>query len=350
LASLNGRLDTLGLHRTEQSNKLYSNVTEKLYGEGSCKDSIRKRPRKKFITQKLVLALIDVAKENGDIEWIQRYWNTWHCQNELTTHNGRGYGYFCKNRYCLVCVSIRKADMINRYLPIINTWSQPHFLTLTVKSQKRWNLVKWMEGMKKAMTLILDRCRKRHQRGKGPKLIGMYSLECNFNPIDKWYNPHFHILTENREIANIIKREWCELWNRGPKVMALPYLQTIRKVKETEKDIIETIKYGAKIFTDPEMKKKKGNTKKKDHKIYAAGLHEIYKAMDGRHLFRKFGFKLSQSGNKAPKEEYATDYQKWVYDPKLADYVNSETGQIMTNYIPNGELDLIINNIDTDLN
>ena len=110
-----------------------------------------------------------------------------------------------------------------------------------------------------AFDIIRRRCYKRFKRGKGPKLVGIRSLECNFNPKSKTYNSHFHILCASKEIAETIKKEWIDIWNSGEKVFALHYLQKIRKVENTEKDIIETIKYGAKIFTDPTMKK--GNQK-----------------------------------------------------------------------------------------
>ncbi len=341
---LDTSLDKLAQEATRISDSYNPLGSKIILGEGSVKDSIRKRPRKKMITQKLNLALIEVAKNKGDTKMEKRYRNTWYCQSHITTHNGKAYGNYCKNRFCLVCLGIRKADMINRYYPIIEKWKQPHFLTLTVKAQPNQNLQKWMDGMKKALTKILKRCQKRFERNRGPKLIGVYSLECNFNPIRKTYNPHFHILTANKEIANRIKEEWLQIWT--PKY-ALPYLQKIRKVKDTGKDLVETIKYGAKIFIDPTMKKKKGMKSKTPHKIYAAGLHEIYKAMDNKRLFGSFGFRLPKEEPKVKKEKIVFDFQEWNYVPEIADYVNNETGQLMTSFIPDQSLETILNEIDT---
>jgi len=342
---LYSQLDTLAQKRTEVSTKQNSDSVEIIYGTGAWKDSIKKRPKRKFITQTIALAFIDVAKEKNETEWIKRYWNVWHCQNKMTTHNGRGYSSYCKNRCCSICVSIRKADLINRYKPIIETWTDIQFLTLTVKSQPHSNLNNWMGGMIKAFKIIRERCNKRHSRNKGPKLIGVRSLECNFNPIKKTYNPHYNILCATKEIAETIKKEWVELWNRD-KIMALPYLQKIRKVKQTEKDIIETIKYGAKIFTDPTMKKGKTKT---NPTIYAKALHTIYKSMEGHRLFGSFGFKLPKT-EKSKNGRVVKDFQNWFYNSKLRDWVNIETGQIMTNYIPKLGLEMILNSIDLDSN
>jgi len=342
LDSSGGSLNTLALKRT--INKIKD--AEIIFGTGSCKSSVAKRPKRKFLTQKLALALVDVAKEEGDLKWQQRYWNVWHCQEVMTSHDGRMYGYQCKNRCCTVCVSIRKADMINKYKPVIDNWTDIHFITLTIKTKKKRELKKWMEAMKKALSLILDRCRKRYNRGKGPKLIGVASLECNFNPVKKTYNPHYHILCATKEIATVFKTEWLELWNRKYKknpdwsnMLATGKCQDIRKVNNTEKDIIETIKYGAKIMTDPTMKK--GKNKKVKPVIYAAALHEIYKSMDDINLFTKFGFKLPMVAVTTNTGKLVTDFKRWKYNSKLRDWIEGETGQILTDYIPDWEIENI---------
>ncbi len=338
--NLDSSLDTLAQSGTAPKDLEPQNNICKLIGQGSTKDSIKKRPKKKYITQSLSLAMIDVAKNNNEMDWVQRYWNTWHCQNNLITYDGKSYGDFCKNRWCLICLAIRKADMINRYKPELIKWKEPHFLTLTVKAQPNANLKKWMDGMLKAFKTILERCKKRHQRKKGIKLIGIRSLECNYNPIKKTYNPHFHVLTASKEIAETIKKEWIELWNRGPKTLALHYLQTIRKVRNTEKDLVETIKYGAKLFTDPTMKK--GKNKSVKPKIYAAALHEIYKVFYKRHLFSSFGFSLPKTKKVNVWKEASKGIKRWIYEPKINDWVDKESGQLMTNYIPKHNLDHLL--------
>ena len=82
--------------------------------------------------------------------------------------------------------------------------------------------------MKQAFKLISNRCKKRHQRGKGIKLIGIKSLECNFNPIRKTYNPHYHLIVATKEMAEVLKKEWLKLWT---KKYTSPKAQHIRKVK-----------------------------------------------------------------------------------------------------------------------
>jgi hypothetical protein len=87
-----------------------------------------------MITHKTVLSLIDVARKKEDYRRLQGYWNACRCLGKIYTSEGRLYGRYCKNRNCLLCLSIRKADIINRYLPVFKTWPNPHFVAITVKN------------------------------------------------------------------------------------------------------------------------------------------------------------------------------------------------------------------------
>src|SRR5450631_3241280 len=90
------------------------------------------RAKRKFITQKMVLGLIDVTQNNNTPLRKKGYWNTYHCQSKVYTVGGRLYGKYCKNRFCTLCCSIRKAEITNRYLPVIQSWPDPYFVTLTI--------------------------------------------------------------------------------------------------------------------------------------------------------------------------------------------------------------------------
>jgi len=153
------------------------------------------------------------VKEKNQLDRIQPYWNTYHCQTELITANGRVYGNYCKNKWCNLCCAIRKAKIINTYLPIIKEWEDPYFVTLTVRSVKAHKLKKWIKkGLLKYLDVILEKYRVREKRGTGKRLVGIRSLECNYNPIKKWYNPHLHLIVVNREMAEFFVDEWLERW------------------------------------------------------------------------------------------------------------------------------------------
>ncbi|PCJ67506.1 MAG: hypothetical protein COA58_04080, partial [Bacteroidetes bacterium] len=137
--------------------------------------ALAKRAKRKVISQKMNLTLIDIVKSKGKDERLKGYWNTYHCLKTVVTSNGKMYSSYCKNRFCTVCCAIRKAEIINKYYPTLSTWDEAYLVTLTVKSCNAKNLNKWIAGMFRAFNLIHGRCKKRYQRGKGIKLMGIKS-------------------------------------------------------------------------------------------------------------------------------------------------------------------------------
>ena len=314
--------------------------------------ALLKRANKKAITNHLVLAMIDVAKANGEKEIINRYWNTYYCQTKLTSKNGRYYCNWCKNRYCATCCGIRKAMMIKKYLPIISEWEDPHLVTITLKSVKAHHLNSRINQIIKAFQRIKDRCNKRHTRTGAMKIMGIKSLECNFNANKRTYNPHYHLIVPSREIGLYIMQEWKKELNKKEFNVGSKG-QHLRKVERTEKDLVEVIKYGAKILSDPDPTHKRKRTKgdMKGLHIYANALHTIYNAFDKHHLFSRFGFKLPEGIETETSTQEFDNFDEWKYEPKLMDWVNTDTGKLLTEYEIDSYLDYILKNcINLELN
>ncbi len=345
----NTLLNTLGVKRTNENTYQGPNNAIRLEGVGSCKDSLRKRPRKKIITQGLSRALAKVAREKNEIDWEKKYWRAWHCQTTLNTYKGRGYGDFCSLRHCTVCASIRKAHLVNQYKPIIEKWQKVKFVTLTSQAVKKHELKKRIDDMIRWFELLLDKCRKRSSRGNGIKLIGIKSLECNYNPIAKTYNPHFHFLVKGYEVSKIITVDWLQYWKRlGVAVSPMAQHSITIKSNKVDKGLIEVLKYGAKIFTDPNMKKSKDKTVLPV--VYAAAMHEIFKAFDGRKLCTRFGFTLPKSNTVKTESKIVKEYDQFVFDQTLRNYVNIETGQIWKTVATTSTEDYLLENINTEKN
>ncbi|MCC6412007.1 MAG: protein rep, partial [Saprospiraceae bacterium] len=264
-----------------------------VYGAGvdlNDKVAWKAKAKRKNVTRVVILSLIEAAKKKGATDRVKAYRNTLYCMDKICSSNGRVYGRYCKNRFCTLCCSIRKADIINRYYPEIVKWEDLHFVTLTEKAVPAAKLDLWFYGVQRAFRLILNKYKKRNQRGMGIKLMGVKSLECNFNPVKRTYNPHLHLIVPNAEIAKTLVTEWQKLWNRGQKTLASPLAQHIRRVENVERDLVELIKYGSKIFTEPDMNKSTKN--KIPRMVYAAALDNIFAAMKPYRLFERFGFNL----------------------------------------------------------
>lgn len=320
-----------------------------LYGRGTDltdRKAIHRRAKAKMIARKTMLNLIDVAKEKGANDRVKAYWNTYYCQDRVYTANSRLYTSYCKNRFCAVCSGIRKAELINKYFPVLQSWEAPYFVTLTIKAVTSAKLASRIKAVKRALGLIVAKHRKRSERGTGIRLIGLTSIECCFNPKIRTYNPHLHILVPNKQTADILINEWLSKW--GTKFTHRD-AQHSRRVEDRAKDLIEVIKYETKIFTEPDGKNSRG--KKGSVKIYIRALDNINAAFKGSRLIDRFGFKLPTGSNRKKTElKVFETYEEWQYHSESNDWLNAEHESTLTNYNPARELMILLeNNIDLKL-
>ena len=328
---------TLGQSGTSHSGNTPLCVT----GKGSdLSDSkvIQGRAKRKLITQTMVLSLVDVAKDRNDYDQVRSYWNTYHCQGRVVSSGGKLYGHYCKNRFCTLCCSIRKAEMINKYMPVISQWEDTHFLTLTIKACSKKQLKSRVDGLTRAFKRIKDKMKKRHQRGKGIKLVGVKSMECNFNPVKRTYNPHLHLILASKEMADILIEEWLKLWTPD---FANRKAQYARKVVDTERDLIEIVKYGSKIFTEPDVNKKSRGKGKSN--IHVAALDVIFTGMKNKRIFDRFGFKKKKNDDfeKIGITELS-NFKEWTYDMKINDWRSNADNEVLTGFIPDFGLEQLL--------
>ena len=302
------------------------------------------RAKRKLVTHTLALSLIDVVKGKEEFERLQSYWNAYHCQSKVYMVNGRLHGRYCKNRCCLLCCSIRKAEIINKYFPIIDQWEDPHFVTLTARTLSKERLKKRMQSMLNGLRLICAKYRKQAQRGKGEKLVGIKSLECTYNPKTKKYHPHLHIIVANKKMADVIVKDWIQM---SPTHLVNKKGQYKERVWNKEKALIEIIKYASKVFTEPDVHNK---TKKQCNRpLYAAALDNILCAMKGLRVFDRFGLNLPKSKKKEKSSFATTDYEEYTFTFNARDWLNEPTESKMTGYLASPSLlNILQNHIDKE--
>jgi hypothetical protein len=125
-----------------------------LYGIGSDikeQATLFSMAKRKLVTQKVARELIKIAQRKGDKEMEKSFWHTYYCLNNIVVSDHKIFGSYCKNRICTTCNSIRKAEIINKYLPVIETWANPQLVTLTAKSCYAKNLKFTNEGNEKGI-------------------------------------------------------------------------------------------------------------------------------------------------------------------------------------------------------
>ena len=112
--------------------------------------------------------------------------------------------------------------------------------------------------------------------------------------------------------------------------------------------LIETIKYGSKIFTEPDLKRK--GKQSIAPMVYVYALDNIFCAMKNKRLFERFGFNLPQQQVKKANFKYVQDSEEWVFEGDATDWVNRSTGETLTGYKESPELNhLLDNGINTKL-
>ena len=119
----------------------------------------------KFIMAHMVRNLADTAKSRGDFERSDSYWNCFYCAKMVITGDGRLYTNYCKTRVCALCNGIRKAEKIHSFLPVLESWPDPFSMVLTVKNVPAEGLKKRIDEMYSLIRRIVQKYRKRAQRG-----------------------------------------------------------------------------------------------------------------------------------------------------------------------------------------
>jgi hypothetical protein len=319
-----------------------------LVGKGtdlSDKNVLQNRARRKLIAQTIMLNLISYCEEIEDYSLYKSYWNAYYCQSGLVTSKGRSFGNYCQYRFCPICSGIRKVRLLSKYMPIISKWESPYFMTLTSKSPSKNRISKAIQKRQRAFDLIYDRLNKRHIRNGGVKIMGIKTMESNFNPVKLTYNPHYHLIVNSEAAANLLMEEWLKQW---PSKYVFKGGQHMRPVTDIEKDLIEVIKYSTKVFTEPDGKE--ANKKSKiPRKIYIAAMHEINKAFHNKKLIRKFGFTMPKETKQMPPTRTTRNYTDWEYDINKRNWINTDTGTSFVDFNISPRLDYTLNNIDRKL-
>lgn len=269
----------------------------------------------------------NLADFNENVQARKSYWNMYHCAGELIKEGDEIKGKYCKNRTCLICNSIRTAQNLNTYKPVIDAWSDDMYMvTLTIPNCSEDLLKPSIDGMFNIFTQIKDTLRKRHQRGKGVKFEGLRKFECTYNPHRDDYHPHFHILVKGEEGAKELLNQWL---NRTQHLGTKRIAQDIRKADKNA--ALELFKYFTKVMTSTS---KTGG----ERAIYLDAMDNIFKAVKGKRTFQTFGFVVAdyveEEAESEQEEEEAnqeTDHtpESFVWRKEQADWISTSTGEIL---------------------
>ena len=290
----------------------------------SDKQTFGKRARVKFLSQAMAVGLANVPASR----LTKSYWNTYYCSSVLQKKGDNLTGKFCKNRFCLVCCRIRSMQLIKQYSPVLDTWADKYLVTLTVPNCSAADLMATIQQMKEGFDTIRRRFTMQYRRKQRvTALQALRKLECTHNPDRDDYHPHFHLVVPDLATANELREFWLlhfptAKWKS----------QDVRPANNGAAN--ELFKYFTKLIT----------TQSKERFIRLGPLNTIFEAISGQRTFQAFGLPKTALVEDDPEldalAQSVVDADvdalfEWNQDQ--ADWIDKETGEVLTNYKPTPE-------------
>lgn len=280
--------------------------------DGKAGANLQRRAKSKFLNCILMAKLADLKSPLAD-----KYWKTYYCSHQIEVKKDVAKSNFCSNRWCMICNRIRTAQLIQAYMPTLDTWKNKTFVTLTVPNCEAPELGLTLKSMYQTFTQIKDVERKR-----GFKLVGLRKLECTYNSEYDNYHPHYHLILDNPERNKILVDEWLDRFPNASRAG--------QNFKKADNDsCFELFKYFTKLSSNSS----------KDKSITLHALDTIFQSITGVRTFQPFGFiahkiepppeNLELLADDANEETEIFNYQK-----QISDWLSQETGELLTNFQP----------------
>ncbi len=291
----------------------------------SAKEAFQKRARVKYLTTALSVRLANI--EGSPL--TKSYWNTFYCSSVMQKKGDHLTAKFCKNRWCLVCNRIRTAQLIKQYLPTIQSWEEKYFVTLTVPNCPGEEL----QATIKEMKVVFNRIRQRitmQFRGKkrAAQLVGLRKLETTYNVHCNNYHPHFHLIVNDRAVADDLRKYWLTHFQE-----ASWDNQDVKKADNGS--VMELMKYFTKIIS----------SKSKERLILVEPLDVIFQAVAGERTFQAFNVKVTKETTDEEAEALAEELSTeaiYEWSQLATDWVDIETGELLTRYEPDPQFRALV--------
>ena len=324
-------LDKLGQLGTEARNSTQEPGES---GHGSeTLDALRKRARAKFYGSNLAVGL---ANLNSPLQ--KGYWATFHCAGVLEQIDNKITTRYCGHRWCPVCNRIRTGKLINGYSGPLSLLPEKMFVTLTLPNVPGVELRATIIAMIVISQAIQDKFKRRYQRGtQAWKLVGLRKMECTFNWRTGLFHPHFHFIISGKAAADALLTEWLA---RVPTAtIKAQHICPTRAGSEKE-----LFKYFSKLVTDVDGVRV----------TLLEPLNTIFQAMQGLRVFQPIGLKKDVSEDVLDVQSVevegikpAPEHTYFQWD--RSDWVNHETAEALTGYLPSEQAETLVKNIVLNL-
>lgn len=289
----------------------------------------QRRARAKLLTRSLSTALAEHAKHNGSpLETAYR--RSIYCGDVIEQRDGKTRSHYCGYRWCLVCSRIRTARALDAYQPIVETWRDPHLVTLTVRNVPAGELACTLDDFAR----IFDLCRRSVTNTHRLPFVALRKTECTYNQRRDDYHPHLHIVIDGRAQAELLRDAWLRRFGERAEASG----QDVRRCKADA--VAELAKYLTKLTVKTHKGEGRGV-------VSIGALDVIFTAMKGRKTLQPHGFRLESAVAEGIEgdelhvaaadalvraEHQEPIYWQWVQE--AADWVDRETGETLSGYDP----------------
>lgn len=297
---------------------------------------LRKRARKKWLTATLAEGLGRLTSPLANA-----YRNTQRCGAVLRQEDGKLTAKYCGNRWCLVCNSIRTAKLWEAYSPTLRSWGDAHFVTLTIPNVDGARL----HGAVREMLGEMPKIMRGIKRTDRLEVKAVRKLETTYNPKRRDFHPHFHLVVNSGAAATALVRRWLK-----------HFPEANEKAQHIEKCDSGAIPELFKYFTKLTVKGMDGQHTAPPPRA----LDLIFRAVRGLRTFQPMGFTAPKASVEAEDQTLTLDagtispsrrreaVVDWEWSSGLTDWVDYETGEVLTGYAPSEKMRALVSRIVSD--
>lgn len=305
---------------------------------------LQKRARRKAVGHPLAKALMEVADGNLMGNGYRRTY--YQCGQVLDQKDGKVRQYFCAARWCPVCASIRTAKAFQSYGAEVQSWTDAYMVTLTIPNVFGHQLRRSVQDMHKAFRNIWRVMAEK----QGIEVKAIRATECTFSTLRHQrglpaYHPHMHLIVKGKDVAERFVQGWLKRFPEAKRAA-----QDIRKANGGS--VAELFKYSCKLISD-----KRSEDGGRDV-VPVIHLHAIFTAFRRLRLWQVVGIRAAvreEDGDDTAELEYdtgttatkrITERVAWEWNQSVRDWVDFETGEVLTGYRPSERWDAFIKKVE----
>jgi hypothetical protein len=267
---------------------------------------LKNRANAKFLTQELLLALIEIRNQGLADKGLNRALG---CGNYIKVTAEGIKSRFCGNRFCLVCNRIRTAQLYQMYETPIKALPDLYFVTLTIKNPQKNQLKPSIVKMYQDFKWIKDVLRKQKI-----KIKGLRKLEITYNDLENTYHPHYHLIISGQYEAENLVECWLDYNQTSVKAA-----QNIKKADE--KALKELFKYFTKLKSNNSY----------SEKITISALNHIINSITRTRIFQPVGIKAQKMPDNRPNLPQV-EFEPLFYDWDRDNWYNASGEPLLLNF------------------